>query len=414
MIDLDQWQEIYFTLKKNKLRTFLTGFSVAWGIFMLVLLLAAGKGFENGVKSNFSDMSPTMVEIGGGETSLSYKGLKPGREITFVEEDLRNIQSNIPQLEFLSAEFHAWGDNFVSYKNKEGNYNIIACHADYNKIEINTIQDGRFINKEDVEKKRKVAVIGSNIKEALFKNTNPIGKYFIIKGVPFLIIGYFKDQGKPWRLGRILIPYSTSQLVYNGNGFKNIMISLKKNITADENNKAVDNIKKILAAKHLFDPQDPKAIWMFNFTELLNMIGGLFIGINIFVWIIGIGTIIAGIVGVSNIMIITVKERTKEIGIRKALGATPNSIISLIVKESMFITSIFGYIGLAAGVILIELVNLWLSQSDINKETFANPEINLNVGLAAIVLLTICGVIAGFIPALKASKVPPIEALRAD
>lgn len=414
MFDLDKWQEIYFTLSKNKLRTFLTGFSVAWGIFMLVILLAAGKGFENGVKSNFADMSPTMIEIGGGETSLAFKGMKPGRKINFIENDLADIRNTIPNIEYISAEFHAWGDNFVSYKNKEGNFQVIACHAQYDDVEKNTIQLGRFINEKDVADKSKVAVIGSNVNDALFKNENCIGKYILLKGVPFLVIGYFKDQGKPWRQGRIFVPFSTAQLIFNGGKeFSNILLTLK-DASASNSNEAVDKIKQVLGGKHLFDPKDPKAVWVFNFSELLTMLGGLFAGIRIFVWVIGLGTIIAGIVGVSNIMIIVVKERTKEIGIRKALGATPSSIIALIVQEAVVITSVFGYLGLGLGVLVVEGINLWLQKSEVSKEMFTNPEINFGVAVAAVILLVFCGALAGLIPARTAAKIPPVEALRAD
>lgn len=414
MFDLDNWQEIYLTLSKNKLRTFLTGFSVAWGIFMLVILLAAGKGFENGVKSNFADMSPTMIEIGAGETSLAYKGMKPGRKISFVESDLANIRKSGIPVEYISAEFHAWGDNFASYKNKEGNFQLIACHAQYDDVEKNTIQRGRFINEKDVRDKAKVAVIGSNVYDALFKNESCLGKYIILKGVPFMVIGYFKDQGKPWRQGRIFVPFSTAQLIFNGgNEFSNILLTLK-NSSAENSNASVTKIKEVLGAQHLFDPKDPKAVWVFNFSELLTMLNGLFGGIQIFVWVIGLGTIIAGIVGVSNIMIIVVKDRTKEIGIRKALGATPRSIVAAIVQEAVAITSVFGYIGLAAGVLVVEAVNIALEKAEVSKQMFNKPEINFGVAIAAVLLLVCSGALAGLIPARAAAQIPPVVALRAD
>ncbi len=414
MFDLDKWQEIYFTLSKNKLRTFLTGFSVAWGIFMLVILLAAGKGFENGVKSNFSNMSPSTIEVGSGETSLNYKGMKPGRKINFVEQDIQNIKQNIPNIEEITAVFYAWGDNFVSYKNNEGSFQVIACHAGYNAIDKNNIFEGRFLNENDVLQRRKVAVIGVNVKDALFKNEFCVGKFIVLKGVPFQVIGYFKDQGKPWRQGRIFVPFTTAQLIFNGgNEFGNIKLSLK-NTDAKNSNEAVTKIKQLLGSKHQFDPLDPKAVWVFNFAELLTMLNGLFAGIQLFVWVIGIGTIIAGIVGVSNIMIIVVKDRTKEIGIRKALGATPWSIIALIVQEAVVITSVFGYIGLALGVGLVQGINLWLQSSEVSKEMFTNPEINFNVAIAAVILLVFCGAFAGFIPARRAAQIPPVVALREE
>jgi putative ABC transport system permease protein len=412
---LDQWQEIFATLRRNKLRTALTGFSVAWGIYMLVVLLAAGKGFENGIKSNFKDMSPTLIKIGAGQTSMPHAGIKQGREIKFKETDLSNIQHQISDLDKISPELNVWGDNYVRYETNEFNAHVVGCFKSYNEIDKNPIIAGRFINEKDIASKSKVCVIGSNVKDALFKTKSFLGKYILIKGIPFQVVGSMSDQGKPWRQGRIFIPFTTAQLVYNeGNHFETIVLSLSPSVNASNSNEAASKVKKILAHTHQFNPEDPKALWVFNFAELLGMINGLFIGIKIFIWIIGLGTIVAGIVGVSNIMIIAVKERTKEIGIRKALGAKPSSIVGLIVQESLVITSIFGYIGLAMAVLTIEILSYYISGSDIKTETFNNPEIDISIALIALLILILSGAIAGLIPARKAAMVPPIVALRAD
>lgn len=406
MFDLDKWQEIFSTIKKNKLRTFLTGFSVAWGIFMLIVLLGSGYGLENGVQKEFEGDAENTLWVNQGITSIAHKGYKPGRFIRFTNTDYEDIKT-IDSVEFISSRFRIWENNTISYKNEYGSFDIFCSHPDYGKIENLEITNGRFLNNLDVEEYRKVTAIGRLVEEALFKGEDPVGKHVKLSGVPFKVVGVFDDPGGDRDLTRVYIPVSTAQRVFNrGNRINNISMTVG-NATVAQSEEMVDEIRIKLSKKHHFAIEDQRALRIWNNVENYETFMKLFASIRLFIWIIGIGTIIAGIVGVSNIMMIVVKDRTKEIGIRKALGATPWSVISLILQESILITAFAGYIGLVLGVGLLELVSKAMPATDY----FANPEINFTVAISATILLVISGAIAGFVPARKAANVKPIVAL---
>ena len=408
MFDLDKWQEIFNTIRSNKLRTALTGFSVAWGIFMLVVLLGSGYGLENGVKREFMGDAVNYISINSGVTSLPYKGMKPGRRIQFTNED-RDVLHQLDRVELSSTRTYVFlENNMLSYKNEYGAFDIFAILPDYKYVESLEMINGRFLNKNDVDDFRKVVAIGRLVYEALFKNEDAVDKYIKIGGVPFKVIGVFNDPGQDRDLQRVYIPISTAQRVFNmGLNIRTVCLNLETT-SKEESLEVVDELTTELANRHKFDPEDNRAIFIFNSIENFKQFMDLFAGIRFFIWIIGVGTIIAGIVGVSNIMMIVVKERTKEIGIRKAMGATPWSIISLVLQESVLITAFAGYIGLVAGVGLLELVGSILPAHDY----FANPEINLNIAISATVLLVIAGAIAGYVPAKKAASVKPVVALK--
>jgi len=408
MFDLDKWQEIFNTIRSNKLRTALTGFSVAWGIFMLVVLLGSGYGLENGVKREFMGDAVNYISINSGVTSLPYKGMKPGRRIQFTNED-RDVLHQLDKVELSSTRTYVFlENNMLSYKNEYGAFDIFAILPDYKYVESLEMINGRFLNKNDVDDFRKVVAIGRLVYEALFKNEDAVDKYIKIGGVPFKVIGVFNDPGQDRDLQRVYIPISTAQRVFNmGLNIRTVCLNLETT-SKEESLEVVDELTTELANRHKFDPEDNRAIFIFNSIENFKQFMDLFAGIRFFIWIIGVGTIIAGIVGVSNIMMIVVKERTKEIGIRKAMGATPWSIISLVLQESVLITAFAGYIGLVAGVGLLELVGSILPAHDY----FANPEINLNIAISATVLLVIAGAIAGYVPAKKAASVKPVVALK--
>lgn len=408
MFDLDKWQEIFNTIRSNKLRTALTGFSVAWGIFMLVVLLGSGYGLENGVKREFMGDAVNYISINSGVTSLPYKGMKPGRRIQFTNED-RDVLHQLDRVELSSTRTYVFlENNMLSYKNEYGAFDIFAILPDYKYVESLEMINGRFLNKNDVDDFRKVVAIGRLVYEALFKNEDAVDKYIKIGGVPFKVIGVFNDPGQDRDLQRVYIPISTAQRVFNmGLNIRTVCLNLETT-SKEESLEVVDELTTELANRHKFDPEDNRAIFIFNSIENFKQFMDLFAGIRFFIWIIGVGTIIAGIVGVSNIMMIVVKERTKEIGIRKAMGATPWSIISLVLQESVLITAFAGYIGLVAGVGLLELVGSLLPAHDY----FANPEINLNIAISATVLLVIAGAIAGYVPAKKAASVKPVVALK--
>ncbi len=406
MFDLDKWQEIFSTIKKNKLRTFLTGFSVAWGIFMLIVLLGSGYGLENGVQKEFEGDAENTLWVNQGITSIAHKGYKPGRFIRFTNTDYDDIKT-IDSVEFISSRFTIWENNTISYKNEYGSFDIFCSHPDYGKIENLEVINGRFLNNLDVEEYRKVTAIGRLVKEALFKGEDPVGKYVKLSGVPFKVVGVFDDPGGDRDLTRVYIPVSTAQRVFNrGNHINNISMTVG-NATVAQSEGMVDEIRTKLSKKHHFAIEDQRALRVWNNVENYETFMKLFASIRLFIWIIGIGTIIAGIVGVSNIMMIVVKDRTKEIGIRKAMGATPWSVISLILQESILITAFAGYIGLVLGVGLLELVSKAMPATDY----FANPEINFTVAISATILLIISGAIAGFVPARKAANVRPVVAL---
>jgi putative ABC transport system permease protein len=409
IFDWDKWQEIFETMKKNKLRTFLTGFSVAWGIFMLIILLGSGNGLENGVRKEFEGDATNTLWINPGETSVAYKGLKAGRRIQFTNEDYDLMKQEIPHIDKISSRFNVW-QNTISYKKEYGNYDIIACHPGYGYYETLEIISGRFINDDDIKDFRKIVIISTIVKDALFKGEEPMGKFIDISGIPFKVIGVYSDAGGDRDMQRVYVPLSTAQRIFNyGNKIQTIGIVTDKEISVDESRAMADDVRQTLAQAHKFDPQDQRAIFVWNNLEQFKQFMNLFASIRLFIWIIGIGTIIAGVVGVSNIMMIVVKERTQEIGIRKALGATPWSIVSLILLESVLITSFAGYIGLVMGVGLLELIAPVFANSD---TFFKNPEVDISVALGATVVMVVSGMLAGFVPARKASRIQPIEALR--
>ena len=408
MFDIDKWQEIFNTISKNKMRTLLTGFSVAWGIFMLVVLLGSGYGLENGVRKEFEGDAVNYISINSGVMSKAYKGMKPGRRIEFSNED-HDMLSTLENVDYSSTRTRIFQNNVLSYKSEYGTFDIFAILPAYRQVESLEMINGRFLNKKDIDDYRKVVALGRLVYEALFKDgEDAVNKYVKVSGVPFKVVGVFDDPGSDRDLLRVYIPISTAQRVFNmGDYIRSVHFNLEDG-TVEESMQVVEEAKSQLAAKHKFDPEDTRALFIFNSIENYQQFMSLFASIRMFIWVIGAGTIISGIVGVSNIMMIVVKERTKEIGIRKALGATPFSIVSLILQESILITAVAGYIGLVMGVGLLELVSKSLPDIDY----FANPEINMSVALIATGLLVAAGAVAGYVPARKAASVKPVIALR--
>jgi putative ABC transport system permease protein len=410
MFDINKWQEIFATISKNRLRTVLTGFSVAWGIFMLIVLLGTGNGLGNGVKSQFARDAVNSVWFNNGRTSVAYDGMQPGRDIRLTNEDYQAIRQNVKSIEHLSPRLQLYDVNQYNYKNKYGSFSTKGCNYDMIFAEKIEVLKGRFVNELDIKECRKVCAIGQQVVDEMFKGEEPVDKLININSIPFKVIGVFKDGGGPDDNRRSYIPISTSQRVFgNDNKLDQIIFTLPESDM--ENSEVIsDEVYKLLAQRHHFNPEDKKAVFLWNNLIEFRRIMGLIDGIRLFIWIIGIGTLIAGIVGVSNIMMIVVKERTKEIGIRKALGATPVSIISLIIQESVFITAISGYVGMMLGIGLLELAQKYMPDSDY----FRKPEVDLTVVLEALAVLIFAGFLAGFFPARKAAKIEPIEALRAE
>lgn len=409
MFDLDKWQEIFSTIKKNKLRTILTGFSVAWGIFMLVVLLGSGTGLENGVKKDFEGDAINSIWIYQGQTSVPFQGMKVGRNIKFTNEDYDRTQRLLSgKGENFSGRTGIGGSGIISYHSQYGSFETVPVHPGTKELEEVEIMEGRFINNPDINNKNKIVIISTIVQQELFKGKKTLGEFVKVNGVPFQVVGVFKDKNERDNR-RVYIPLSTAQMIFNGgNSIYNVAFTTK-NMTVEESQKAEELIRTSFALRHKFSKDDERAIWVRNNVQEYQRMQSLFTGIRMFIWIIGIGTIIAGIVGVSNIMIIVVKERTKEIGIRKAIGATPYSIIGLILLESVVIMSFAGYIGLTAGVGLLELLAPQFSSPD---SYFLNPSADFSVALKATILLIFSGAIAGLFPALRASKIKPVDALR--
>ncbi len=418
MFDIDKWQEILSTIKKNKMRTFLTGFSVAWGIFMLMILLGSGNGLSNGVAQNFMRDAVNAMWLWSGKTSIPYQGMKEGRDVKFTNADY-DIIKEIPGIEKASGRYFITGNN-ISYENEFGEYTVITCHPDLKDVESIEMQSGRFINDVDIIQSRKSVVLGKDIYDALFKGKDAIGDYVKINSVPFKVIGICTEGGGT-RHRNAYIPVSTGQKVFNGaNRLHNFALTINAG-SIDEANQIENRVRETMARKHKFDVTDESAMGSYNKLENYLETMKIFQAIKIFIWIIGIGTLIAGVVGVSNIMLIIVKERTKEIGIRKAIGATPGSVIGLVLLEAVLITTIAGYIGLVLGTGLMEGINLLVerqfeaaaaSNGGNGDMIFRNPTVDLNVAMAATALLVVAGALAGYIPAKRAAKIKPIEALR--
>lgn len=408
MFDLDVWQEIFATLKKNKLRSVLTGFSVAWGIFMLIILLGAGKGLQNAVVKSFESSKINSLWVFSNQTSLNYKGLKPGRVIQLTNEDYNSVKTHIKGIDLVSSRYHIPGENKLTYKKEAATFEIRTVYPEYQDIENIKLVEGRFINAIDINETRKVAIISSDVVQALFKKTKPIGEYIQANGFPVQVVGVFEDKDN-WNNNKcIYLPVTTAQKLYGSRNISMLSISLDDKATINESKATEIEVRKNIARSHTFDPADERALYIGNNLEQFQKISRLINSINIFIWGIGVMTIIAGIVGISNIMMIVVKERTKEIGIRKALGAKPWSIIGLIIQESIFITGVAGYVGLVLGIGLLELANAKIPPTDF----FRNPEANINLAIFATLILIIAGTFAGLFPARKAAQIKPIEALR--
>lgn len=416
---MDSLQEILFTLRQNKLRTGLTAFGVFWGILMLILLLGAGRGMEKAfLEGNFNDTADSIWIIPD-TTSIPYQGFSVGRQIRFTEEDMAAIRAQVPGVRYLSSENPLGNfinsDILVNYGNRSGVFQVLGVADQYfnikEKVEFN---NGRRLNYLDKEDSRKVAVIGTRVCERLFaQDVDPIGKDIQVNGIIFRVVGIFYDKGNQGRMSeRVYLPLSAFKKTFGGGTYVDL-ITVRPQEGVDGIALEADIIN-FLKERHHIAPDDSRAIFVMNYARVTRDVKETFNNLNVFIWLVGIGTLLAGIVGVSNIMIITVRERTREIGIRKALGARPAAIVGSLLFESILVTSVAGYIGLVTGVVLLEGVAAILEKLDIQLPYFQQPEIDLNIALSALLLLVIAGVLAGLMPALRAARIMPIEAMRAE
>jgi putative ABC transport system permease protein len=422
MFDLDRWNEIGHALAKNKVRSLLTAFGVFWGIFMLIVMAGAGNGLTNGLIEGVAKFATNSAIMWTERTGEPYKGYKRGRHWNMDSEDLEIVRSKVPEVDILTPK------NFGSDSNsgpntirgtRNGSYNIKGDYPDYIRIDPVTIVKGRWINEIDIREKRKVCAIGTKVYETMFNpDENPLGEYLKISGVYYQVIGVIKPETRININGRteesVFIPFTTMQQTYNmGNEVHVLAFTAKPGVPVSE---LEEKIKTIIRQRHSISPTDTQALNGVNVEKQFLQMRGLFIGINILTWIVGIGTLMAGVIGVSNIMLVIVKERTREIGVQRALGARPRTIIGQVMLESVVLTTVAGYTGLSLGVGTLELVNMVLENQSKNEEEifFRHPEISIAVALAALGVLVLAGLFAGSIPARRALQIKPIEALREE
>lgn len=413
---VDSWHEVVATISRNKLRSVLTACGVFWGIFMLILMLGIGKGLERGTQRNLGDLTFRSIFVWSQRASMPYGGLPPGRYLRFENGDIEALRA-LPGVERVAPRLRlgGWRDGSpVSAGSKSGIFTVIGDHPDLLHVEPIEVLDGRFINTKDIQEERKVAVVGDEVRKVLFADQNPIGRYVQVRGIHFLVVGEVishraGDDGERVR-SSIFVPFSTFQLAFNHRDRVGwFALTARGDAPAD---KVEQSVRSALIARHRVHPDDKEAIGSFNAAERFGKVNGLFRGIQAFVWFVGTLTLLAGVLGVSNILLITVKERTREFGIRKALGATPWDTTSMVLKESIALTALAGYLGLIAGVAVLELIANAVAK--LESAPLHRPEVDLGVALAATLVLVVSGALAGIVPAHQAARISPVEALRAE
>lgn len=423
MFDLDHWQEIAAALAKNRLRTFLTAFGVFWGIFLLVVLLGSGNGLNNGVMAGFSSVATNSFFCWGMHTSKPWAGLPAGRDVDFTNDDIATLRAQVPEAAVVAPRLQmgGWrGGATVRRGGEVGAYSVMGDHPEIFGIQAVALLDGRLLNRIDLEQKRKVAVIGTRVREEMFaRDEAPVGQAIEINGVWFKVIGVFGSRQSGGQADRdaqtIYVPFSTFQQAFNAaNEVHWVAVTAAPGVPVS---RVEEQVLEILRARHKIAPDDNRGIGHFNLEEEFGKIQGLFAGIRALMWIVGLGTLGAGAIGVSNIMLIVVRERTREIGIRRAIGARPRHVIAQIVMEAVVLTAVAGLLGLAAGVAALELVSSLLAAAPVAggaPSMFQNPGVTLRDALEAVAILVAAGTIAGLVPAQRAVAVSPVVALRSE
>ncbi len=416
----DSWAEIIEALSSNWFRTVMTAFGVLWGIFILVILLAAGNGLENGIKQGFNGMATNSMFMWAQTASQPYKGLPKGRRYNFKTDDVDAIKQQVPGLRFVSPRNQLGGfrgSNNVVRGLQTGAFNVYGDYPEIIQQQPMDITSGRFINYSDINEKRKVAIIGSGVQSALYEpNEEVIGSYIKINGVNFLVIGTYKKKGNngdPEEMQKeIYVPFTSFSQAFNMGDIVGWMA-----ITAEDGS-SITNLKSqifdVIKTRHTINPNDERAVGNFDLYQEYSKINGLFTALNFVAYFVGILVLLSGIIGISNIMLIVVKERTKEIGIRRALGATPWSIRAQVLLESIFLTIISGMAGIVLASAVLWFVNYQLGKMDTSEMMFINPSVNIGVVFIALTILIVSGLLAGLIPAQNAIKVKPVEALRTE
>ncbi|CAL65186.1 ABC transporter permease [Christiangramia forsetii] len=421
MFSRDRWDEIIEALTANWFRTLLTAFGVLWGIFILVILLAAGKGLENGVKQGFGGIATNSMFMWTQPVSKPYKGLPKGRRFNYRIDDVEALRQTIPELRFISPRNQLGGfggNNNVVRGLNTGAFNVYGDYPEIIQQEPMDITSGRFLNHSDLQQKRKVAVIGDGVRNALYeRNEEVIGSYIKISGVNFMVIGTYKKKGNGGGNSEeaqkeIFVPFTSFSQAFNMGDRVGWMAITAKDAYSITNLKS--EIFELIKSRHTIHPDDDRAIGNFDLYEEFSKVNGLFIALKAVAYFVGVLVLLSGIIGISNIMLIVVKERTNEIGVRRALGATPWMIRGQILMESVFLTIVSGMAGIILATGIIWLVNLQLDGTDTSETMFANPSVNLGVVMVALSILIISGLLAGMIPAQHAIKIKPVDALRTE
>ena len=418
MFDLDRWEEIWQTINRNRKRSIMTAFGVFWGIFMLTIMMGAGLGLKRLMYSSFGSMAVNSCFYWGGQTSIPYKGLPSGRRWSLENEDMAAIKTQVPGVKNVAGII--WGSTYkFSRKDKKGDYQLMGYTPEFQEISPLTLRFGRYINDIDMAQQRKVCVITEQVWEELFPNReNPVGQTIRMNNMYLTVVGVcipprngVQFQGPT----SVLIPFSTLQKMYNkGNKFDGMAVAAYDNWDIKE---VEENVKKVFQARHTLSPDDNKAVQGFNLGDLFNKFSGLFSGISILTWIVGTGTLLAGIVGVSNIMLVTVRERTQEIGIRRALGAKPRTIISQIMSESFVLTFVSGIFGLALAIGILSLAETLLLSLTATPEGGGlqiNTQISFGLALGSTGILILGSLLAGILPANRALSIKPVDAIREE
>jgi len=409
MFDIDRWREIFETIRKNKLRTVLSGFTIAFAILLFTLLFGVGNGLLNTFKREFAKDSMLSIYIHSGFTTKPYKGLQSGRRIEFKNEDLNYLIGEFDD-KMLGISPRIIRQLQASYKGEQNSYQVRAVYPSYQVLESAEMIKGRFINMLDLKRSSKIIVIGRMVEKDLFGTKNAMGKDIILGGISYKVVGVFSDPGGDSDERYIYTPFTSFQKLYgNTDVVQTFGLTYNPEMSVDEAITFGNLIQRKMKERHSIAPNDQRAIRVQNYAEGNRNVSGMMFGLNVIIMFIGIGTLIAGIIGISNIMVYIVKERTKELGIRKALGAKPSSIIGMIMMESIFITALSGYFGLLLGTTILKLLGDSLEQYFI-----VNPSVDSSVVIGATVMLILAGTIAGYLPAKRAARIKPIVALRDD
>lgn len=407
MFNRDTWLEIAHTVLSHPLRTVLTGVSIALGVFILVVMQGLGFGLQNGVENQFVDDAVNSIWVQSGRTQLAYNGNQANKRVDLRERDVEAIFSEMDSVYAYSRRIRNWGVQ-MEHGDKAGSYAVRGVDPDHQMLENTKLTDGRYVSQRDIDEETKVVVLGQTIIDEIYEGENPIGTHLIVGGVLFSVVGTFNDPASRWENKMAVIPYSTAKKLYRGGRDRVDQLILGTgDMEVEKTVTLTDRLLSWMKERKNVHPEDARGVWMDNNNEEYQKFQNIFLGIELFIWGIGLLTLLAGAVGVANILAIAVKERTKEIGVRKALGATSISIVGLVVQESLSLMLVSGCLGLVMAVGLLELVSPF-----VDHEYFQNPQVDYRIALVALGVLSIVGVVSGIGPAIRAVSIRPVEALR--